>query len=241
MAWIPNLATSFVVQRGYRSGGSSANIARSTVTPYDPEYTWNYEGSLRSRWLDGALTVNANAFYIDWTDQQVAVNLGLNVYDTQTVNAGKSHIYGFEVEAAARPSATVDLYASIGHVRTEFDEFETTVGSVTDLSGLQFIYAPRWTVAGGINWQAPFGLVVNVNANHRSAVFTDVVRPQGDMRVGARTVVNAQIGYEWRDYRLSVFANNLLDEEYLQYEYVAANRAVLGDPQVFGVVLEAGF
>ena len=41
----------FVVQRAYRSGGVGLNIARSDVVAYDPEYTWNYEASLRSAWL----------------------------------------------------------------------------------------------------------------------------------------------------------------------------------------------
>ena len=52
MAWTPDLATAFVAQRGYRSGGSGFNTARSQLFPYDPEFTWNYELSVRSAWLD---------------------------------------------------------------------------------------------------------------------------------------------------------------------------------------------
>ena len=241
MAWTPDLTTSFVVQRGYRSGGSSTNIARVETVAYDPEYTWNYELSLRSQWLDGRLTLNANAFYIDWTDQQVAVFLSSNVYDSQTVNAGKSHIYGFELEGSYRPSRALEVYASVGHVRSKFDEFQTSVGSVTDLSGLEFIYAPRLSLAAGVNWQAPFGVAVNVNANHRSRVFTDVTRPQDANRVGARTVVNAKLGYDIGAFTISAFVNNLFDEKYAQYIYAAENRAVLGDPQMFGALLEARF
>ena len=111
--WTDDLSTSAIVQRGYRSGGSTVNIARSTVVPYDPEYTWNYEFSLRSLWLDGDLSVNANAYYIDWTDQQVWVNLGLNDFDTQTENAGSSHLYGFEVEADATIARGIDLYGAL--------------------------------------------------------------------------------------------------------------------------------
>lgn len=99
-----DLAASFVVQRGYRSGGSTINIARSTVVAYDPEYIWNYEASLRSAWLDDTLTLNANAYYVKWRDQQVNVSLGLNLYDYQTENAGSSHLYGFEVEGQYRPN-----------------------------------------------------------------------------------------------------------------------------------------
>lgn len=241
MAWTPDLSTSAVVQRGYRSGGTSINMARASVFAYDPEYTWNYELSLRSQWLDGQLTVNANAFYIDWKDQQVSANFGLNTYDFHTVNAGKSHLYGFEVETSYRPVPALQLYASLGHVRTKFDEFTTTEGTATDLSGLEFAFAPKFTLTGGIDWESHWGLKVNVNANYRSAVSTEVSRPQAETRVGARTIVNAKIGYDWNGLGLSVFANNLFDEQYVQYRYVEAHRAILGEPQVFGVLAEYSF
>lgn len=241
MAWTPDLATAFVVQRGYRSGGSGFNTARSQIFPYDPEFTWNYELSLRSAWLDGRLMVNANAFYIDWKDQQTTANFGNGTYDTHTVNAGKSHLYGFELELSHRVSPSFDWYASLGHTRTEFDEFVTDVGSITDLSGLEFPYAPRWTLAGGANVRFGGGFNANINASYRSAVYTDVSIPQSDSRVGARTLVNARIGYEAEHWSLSLFANNLLDEKYDQYVNSFTNFAIIGAPRSVGVILEAGF
>ncbi|WP_239807315.1 TonB-dependent receptor [Croceicoccus hydrothermalis] len=241
MAWTPDLATAFVVQRGYRSGGSGFNTARSQLFPYDPEFTWNYELSLRSAWLDGRLTVNANAFYIDWTDQQTIANFGNGTYDTHTVNAGKSHLYGFELELAHRVSAVFDWYASVGHTRTKFDEFVTNVGSITDLSGLEFPYAPKWTLAGGANVRFGGGFNANLNASYRSAVFTDVSIPQADNRVGARTLVNAKIGYDAEHWSVSLFANNLFDEKYNQYVNNHTNFAIIGAPRNVGVILEAGF
>jgi outer membrane receptor protein involved in Fe transport len=74
----PDKTVSAIVQRGYRSGGNGINPGRAQALTYDPEYTWNYELSLRTQWLDRRLTLNANAFYIDWTDQQVNVQLSEN-------------------------------------------------------------------------------------------------------------------------------------------------------------------
>ncbi|MEI9904790.1 MAG: TonB-dependent receptor [Asticcacaulis sp.] len=102
----PNMSLGFTAQRGYRSGGSSINIARSIVVPYDPEYTDNYEFSWRSARPDIGLTLNANAYYINWTEQQVNVNLGLNSYDNQTVNAGKSHSTGSRSRPRRRSAVT---------------------------------------------------------------------------------------------------------------------------------------
>src|SRR3546814_13892629 len=58
-------------------------------------------------WLDGRLTLNANAFYVDCKDQQVSANFGMSIYDTHIVNAGSSHLYGFEIEATHSPSGEI--------------------------------------------------------------------------------------------------------------------------------------
>lgn len=237
-AWAPDLSTTFLVQRGYRSGGTTANTARSQAFVYDPEFTWNYELSLRSQWLDGHLTLNANAYYIDWKDQQTTVNFGLNIYDYHTVNVGRSHVYGGEVELSHRITDDIDWYASLGHTKTKFDEFKTNVGSATDLSGLEFPYAPRWTLAAGMNVRFGDGFALNVNGSHRTKVFGDVSRPQENMRLEARTLVNTKLAYTYEDWTVSVFANNLFDEKYKQYEYAATQQALLGAPRVIGVMLE---
>lgn len=235
-----DIAASFVVQRGYRSGGSTINQARSAVVAYDPEYTWNYEASLRTQWLDRTLTVNANAFYVDWTDQQVSVNLGLNSYDYQTENAGKSHLYGFELELFHEPTEGFDWYASTGYTKTEFDDFDVTVGALTaDLAGSEFAFAPHWTFALGGNLRWGNGFVANLNANYRGDTYSATGINQEDYAIKARTLVNGKIG--WENDRFGVFAygNNLFEEEYIQYNQISQNRAMLGAPRVLGVILEA--
>ncbi|MHA6719990.1 TonB-dependent receptor [Sphingomonas sp. RS6] len=237
MEWTPDLITTFTVQRAYRSGGSSQNPARAELVPYDPEYSWNYEGALRSKWFGGRLTINANAFYMKWRDQQVTAYFGLNSYDYNTVNAAGSHLYGFEVEANARITPAIDAYASIGHVRTKYDEFQLPSGatSTIDLTDTQFPYAPSWTLAGGANVRFGGGFTANLNANYRSSMFTGVGQDQSSYAVSGRTLVNGQIGYETGSWKLFVFARNLFDEKYKQYQYTAVNQAILGEPQTFGV------
>ncbi len=235
-----DVSASFVVQRGYRSGGSSVNQARSSVVAYDPEYTWNYELALRTQWLDRTLTVNANAYYVDWADQQVSVNLGLNAYDTQIQNAGKSHLYGFEVEVAHQVNPSLDWYASLGHTKTKFDEFNVTVGALAvDLAGSEFAFAPAWTLGGGVNWRWGNGFVGNLNANYRDSAYSNVGVTQANFKVPSRTLVNAKVGWENQAYGIYAYANNLLDEQYIQYNQASMNRAMLGDPRVVGFMLEA--
>lgn len=239
MDWTPDLTTAFTVQRAYRSGGSSQNPGRGQLFSYDPEYSWNYEGSLRSRWLGGRLTLNANVFYVDWKAQQTNVYFGSSIYDYNTVNAGKSHLYGFEVEAQGRVATGVDAYASVGHVRTKFDDFTLPAGATADvdLAGSEFPFAARWTLAGGVNARVG-ALVGNLNANYRAPVFTETGVVQGRSRLPGHTVVNARLGYDASRWTLFVFARNLLDARYEQYAYPGTGRAILGDPQTFGLGAE---
>jgi outer membrane receptor protein involved in Fe transport len=236
--WSPDLAASLVVQRGYRSGGSSFNTARSQAFAYDPEYTWNYEASLRSQWLDGRLSVNANAYYIDWKDKQVFAFFGLNDYDYNTVNAGRAHLYGFELELSHRLGEGFDWYASLGYSRTRFDEFKTVADAeITDYAGREFAYAPRWTAAVGGNWRFGAGWVANLNANFRDKVYTDI--GSDAPQLASRTLLNAKFGYENLDWSAWVFANNLLDKQYIQYRWADQPIAILGAPRVVGIGFEA--
>ncbi|MFT4254862.1 MAG: TonB-dependent receptor [Caulobacter sp.] len=238
-AWTDDLSTSFVVQRGYRSGGSTVNTARATVVPYDQEFTWNYELSLRSYWPRWNLTANANAYYVDWSDQQVIVNLGLNTYDYQVENAGASHLYGFEVELSQHPSSKAGWWASLGHTRTKFDEFRVETGTDTrDLSGSEFPYAPHWTLAVGGDYRWENGLVANLNANYRTKAYTEAGGEQDGRLADARVLVNGRFGYEAAHWGAYVFGKNLLNEKYSQYTRPDVAAALLGEPRVLGVSLE---
>ncbi|WJI15500.1 TonB-dependent receptor [Pseudoxanthomonas winnipegensis] len=226
------------VQRGYRSGGSSFNIARSQVVAYDPEYTWNYEAALRTQWLDGRLTFNANAYYIDWKDKQVTAYFGLNTYDYNTVNAGRAHLYGLEAETRYRVSEGFDLYASLGGTRTRYDEFKTVQGAtITDYSGQEFAYAPHWTLAAGGNWRWAQGWFGNLNANFRDSVKFSV--GSGAEGAPSRTLVNGKLGYGNLDWSAYVFGSNLLDKGYVQYAWADQPNMVIGAPRVIGIGFEA--
>lgn len=238
--WTPDINTSLTVQRGYRSGGSTVNQARSSVAAYDPEYTWNYEASLRTAWLDGTLTVNANAFYTDWKDQQVIVNLGLNAYDYEVRNAGKSHLYGFELEVAQQLTSQLSWYASLGHTKTKFDDFTIMAGEDNrNLSGSEFPYAPQWTVALGGDYRWDNGWIVHLDGSYKSKSFSSAGIDQAqDSVVKSRLLFNGRFGFEREHWGAYVYGKNLLNATYSQYTRTDIPIAMLGEPRVVGVTLE---
>ncbi len=162
--------------------------------------------------------------------------------DAETQNAGKSRVYGFEVESDYDATDSLNVYGSVGYARTEFLEFDATGGFVDDLSGLEFVSAARWTWAAGFSWQGRSGISANANVNYRGAAYQGLV-DQSDRDVPGRTLVNAKIGWSNDHFGAYLFANNIFDDQYFDYQYDNDGRlnALLGDPRVVGLSFEARF
>ncbi|MCV6621973.1 MAG: TonB-dependent receptor [Cellvibrionaceae bacterium] len=248
--WNDDITTSFTFQKGYRSGGVGSNIAKGYNYQFDPEFTDNYEFSFRSQWLDKRLTVNANAFYLDWSDQQVAVQLSGNRYDTETRNAGSSEVKGIELETNYELSDEISLYGSIGRAKTEFKEFKLILPTNTyDLSGREFAGAPEWTGNLGITYNGDNGFRFNANANYTDESLSSNTpwtqaqpgTPQYDPNNDSRWVVNMRAGYEWDKFGAYVQVNNLLDEEYIIRNDTGSGELFLGAPRQLSFTLEANF
>ncbi|QQX81156.1 TonB-dependent receptor [Shewanella sp. KX20019] len=250
--WSEDLITSLSFQKGYRSGGVGINTARANVYEYDPEFTYNYEFSFRSTWLDGDLVANANLFYVDWQDQQVTVQLSPNRYDTETVNAGQSNVKGFELELSYQASDELALYASLGQAKSEFTDFVISIPTettpiVNDLSGRQFT-APEWSGNIGATYTADNGIFANLNANYASGS-PNRVNPyreglkegdaEFDLQNDSRTLVNMQLGYEWQDIGIYLQGKNLFDEEYITTNFTRTPS--LGAARQFALTLRGEF
>jgi len=257
--WNDDLTTSFTFQKGYRSGGVGINVAKSTSFQFDSESTNNYEFSLRSFWLDGDLMFNANAFYLDWKDQQVDVQLSANTFDKETKNAGSSKVKGFELEAYYQVSDTVELSASIGQAKTEFTDFVITIPTnskptVFDLTGRSFADSPEFTANLGATYENGKGIFASISANYADSSNADtnpysrglVEGDTGfDLRNGSRTLVNMKIGYEWDSVGIYLIGKNILDEEYVAGAAFGDKRRVvrhnLGNPRQISLSVQGTF
>jgi iron complex outermembrane recepter protein len=109
-------------KRGYRAGGVFPN-APTTYRVFEPEKVDTYETGLKTSFhfpVPG--TFDVAAFYNDFTNQQLQV--GFNGVPgsgqsstTGILNAGKSKIYGAEVEASIRPFSGFTFDAAYTYLR----------------------------------------------------------------------------------------------------------------------------
>ncbi|MBT0585982.1 TonB-dependent receptor [Alteromonas oceanisediminis] len=247
-------------KRGYRAGGIDVDTVGS-IDEYNAEYLDNVELAYRSLHLDGDLVFNANAYYGWWKDQQLTIFVNGSLFDTDTVNAGESTIYGLEMELQYRVSDDTKVYASFGLAETQFDEFcfvdGTSAQDITDatcdagdgpgrnLEGADFAFSPDLTAAVGAKHFFDQHWYVGGNITHQGSSFSDIVNT-AEFKNDSFTLVNLNVGYAKEDFEARVYVKNAFDEFYTNFQGpgIAGPDARLvrpGVPREFGIMLSQRF
>lgn len=226
------------------------DIKGSTV--YKPEYSWNYEiGSHLTLW-DGKLWADLAAFYMDTRDQQLS-QFAKSGLGRITINAGKSHSYGFE--AALRTSITdaLSLNATYGYTYATFTDYvirEKTGEEMTETAnynGKYVPFVPKHTMNVGGEYtfnckQSAFFNRVILQANYNAAgriYWTE----QNNVSQSFYGTLNARVNLEKGNAMISFWARNLLDRDYDAFYFETMNKgfAQKGRPAQFGVDLRCRF
>jgi len=153
--------------RGYKGGGANPPRAdiNSTVLQYqplpetfDPEYVNAFEIGAKTSWADGAVRLNATAFYYDYKDYQVSQiqdRIALNEnYDTTSA--------GFELEFVYRPNSSFRLDANFGYLKTRIDDGEASIDIMNRTAGNDDYMVIRPWVQVPSNCIAPRALVERI-------------------------------------------------------------------------------
>ena len=221
--------------KGYRPGFSELVIGTTDINSVEPESLWAYELAYRSKWMNDRLQINGNVFYYDYKNQQIPVEFDPRFPgQTITLNAAESHSYGAEIEARWNSDSGLELFAGLGLLKTRFDK--------GDFEGNEFPEAPAMTASFGGMYRHETGFFGGADVS-----YTDGYYSKGDLQnlptlfVDSFTIVNAQLGYEAKNFTVTAFAKNLLDEEYLTSVSSGGNYATVGDGRSFGLRVEGRF
>ncbi|MGE4319221.1 MAG: TonB-dependent receptor [Deferribacterales bacterium] len=212
--------------RGFRSGGFNLNsdVGRS----YGSEFTWNYEAGIKTELMNRKLMLSASVFHIDWSEMQVEIP---SYPDFVIENAAEAASDGFEAEIRFRAAPGAEIYAGIGLVTAEFDDYET---ASDDYSGNKVPNVPESTYNLGATLRFLDNWFVNTELTGAGKIYYDL---DNSKTQSSYYVVNARAGYETDRFDVYLWVKNLLDEAYATRAFQMSGDwyARGGDPLTVGV------
>lgn len=244
------------IMTGYKSGGFNARAeapttANGNFVPYDEENLVGYELGLKSQWFDRRLRANVAIYQNDYQDMHVSqIPLDTKPWETEIINAADATINGFELDLAAQISDGFVMTAAYAFTKSDFNK-------VIDLSGVDV----------SDNWEATFSPenAVTLTAEYRHDIsagemayliaydwrdeqYTTSDQSNSSADNEGHTIddfgiTNARVSLQKIDMgsgmegSLSLWVKNLLDEEYVSYQFAGFTQGTLatfGDPRTLG-------
>lgn len=222
-------------------------VADVTLSP--AEIIWNYEVGAKGKAMDQRLDYSVSVFYQDYSDFQVTQQDDAGQFFT--TNAGSATNAGIEAEVRALLTSDWEVFANVAYIDATIDD-DSENG---ELAGNRFRLQPETTFSTGVFYNTEisdgYQLTGSLMYSYRSEVFfeEDNAPISGlDIKQGDVSLVNAKmgIGDAQSGWTVSVFVNNLLDEEYL---VDAGNTGgafgyptfVAGPPRFYGIEFSKAF
>jgi outer membrane receptor protein involved in Fe transport len=241
--------------RGYKAGGFNISLGGvdfddvDTLTPQEIEFgaesLTSLELGVRGRSASGRVTADVSVFTAERDDQQIKVPLQLRRGDPSsflfvTANAERGVHRGLEANVRWAATERLALSAALGRLHAEIDEFSL----FPDLEGREPAHAPGYTYALGAEYRAPSGWWGRVDLTGMDDFFFDYGH---DQRSESYALTNLRIGREWDALSVTLWARNVLDEEYFVRGFYFGNEPPdfadelytrLGDPRHYGVTFK---
>ena len=238
----------FSAAKGTKPGGfGTSQMSTPQDARMEEEELLAYEIGSKNVWLDGNLRANFALFYNDYKDRQVGVTSIDEISGLARagiVNAGSAETKGVEIDLTW--SATENLTLGLGYAYTdaEFDDFDfaeiraragreltekdkaicgNAVGNC-DGAEVSGVAEDALTLVG--NYTAPFGnagLEWFVNANARYLSERPLANQVFTPFVDSSWIADTQIGIQSDRWSVMIFADNVFDDDTVQWAQVTSD------------------
>ncbi len=237
------------LSRGYKGGGFNLGFVPPGRREFKQESMWNAEVGIKSSLAEDRILLSASVFYNSRDDQQVETSFQLIPNDPAsfvffTDNAAKGKTTGLEAEVRWFASEALEVYANIGLLNAEFDEFVTPQ---IDASGRDQAHAPAYTFAIGGIYRHESGWFGRVDISGKDEFYFDVSHDQVSE---AYSTTNLRLGYEVDRWTTQLWLRNAFDERYAVRGFYFGNEPPLfadalyirqGDPRQLGITFDMRF
>ncbi|HWX32701.1 MAG TPA: TonB-dependent receptor [Steroidobacteraceae bacterium] len=205
------------IARGFRPGGINQQIPSSictlTTETYGPDSTLNYEIGEKAKLLDSRLVVNADIYYIRWSQVQQLANQPCGYPLTE--NAGTAASYGPEVEVTAllTPELTMTFSGTYTHATLTSVNAALTQADPAFVPGLPILNIPKYTETTSLTYLTPisesYKFMARVN-NSYVGQSTDVQYSYATL--ASYDIVGLRFGLVGDRLSAYLFADNLTDK-----------------------------
>ncbi len=141
------------IASGYRPGGPNpltpSEIAAGVPTAYGPDTLINYEVGYKATLLEHRLTLDVDAFYIDW--RSIQLNTVFDGFDA-TGNGGTARSDGFEGAITFVPTRGLTVNANLTYTDAQLTQ---NAPGVSGKSGDELPDVPRWAGHLGADYDFP--------------------------------------------------------------------------------------
>jgi outer membrane receptor protein involved in Fe transport len=225
---------------GYRPGGGRSvppGFPAGFSDVYTSDSIWSYEAGVKIRALDGRLTVDADTFWINWSNIQTLITVG--GFNTDG-NAGTARSRGAELQVAYIPIDGMTVGANAAYTDAKFAEDNTTVG-VT--KGERLFFVPNFTGTAYVNysWSGAWKPSVGAEYDYRSSQL-DITR----VTLPGYSLSSAHAGIQHENQTVVMYIKNLANVRGLigsQGDWIPGTPfpVVITQPRTLGITFSQKF
>lgn len=244
------------ISKGYKPGGVNAdNSLQASAREFKTEHLWNLDIGKVYTSLDNKLKARVNAFYGLRKDQQVKSSVLEVRNDSSTnfidylANAAKSHYYGLETQLNYKLNDELKLFASLGLLKSKFDDYEDPNPSSIDVNGRAPAQSPEYQYKLGMKYMLSSEFLFNTSIEGKDSYYFS---NRHNEKANSYALVNASLAYFKDDFIITLWGKNLTDEDYQTRGFGSfpnnpANGWQVekytqqGDPRTFGITMEYDF
>jgi iron complex outermembrane receptor protein len=207
---------------GFRIGGINntvllASAAGITVPEaFDPDSLWSYEVGVKSYFWNRRGFVDLSGYRIDWSDQQVGSADATGAFEFR-VNAGKTVIYGVELQGSVMPTTGLTIGGGIVYTDAQLDEDLPAATLSLGLAGDTLPGVAEWSGSLRIGYEWPVSAAIdaytNLTATYRGSRSTTFNAADPNYyELDPYTLLDVSIGVRNDSWDFRIFAQNLTDE-----------------------------
>ncbi|WP_198351316.1 TonB-dependent receptor [Flavisphingomonas formosensis] len=233
------------VGKGFRSGGFNPyadTITLGVSRLYKPETSTNYEVGVKTKWLDGRLTLNATYYHTDFKNQQLFF-ISVTPVARDIYNIDRTKIDGGELELNYRPASDLTVSASLGISDSRISRFAAAPAVSGNRSPMSYSETGNVSVSYTPKISEKTGLIFYADWDHRGKIYWDA---QNDYKTGSADTFNGRIGLSYNSLELSFYMRNITDKRFpVLFQANAAGSGVHGQllnmPRTYGIEVKASF